>query len=231
MTGHHAVWVATVAATGALSAVAILSSLVLAERLAGKALEAKGTRPGRLRLWKASCLAAALLPTTVVLTVLAVLVLVTATAANVPAGGVGLILAVAAGVVGNHIDRQVSTGWTPYWEHVHDSLRRAMPVVERTSRGIPDCQRTRFNTTHVLLHDRDGRADTLEHILRGEVCTKARPCAGHGVSQRREQTPVTRLPGAGVILFTQAPVLAVMLAGWLIVGSLVLLVTVLIPSD
>jgi hypothetical protein len=169
-----------VIAAAAATVLSVLSAAVLARRLAGAVLHDRGRRRIRRGLWKASCLLASLLPTAFVVLVLAVLVLATVTADDLPAGGVGLVLAVAVGVVGNHVDRQVSTGWTYYWDKIHDSLRAAMPVVDRTTSGYPDCQRTRYNVTKRLLHDRDGQQDALNNILICRPCTGSRPCPGHG---------------------------------------------------
>lgn len=100
---------------------------------------------------------------------------------DVPSGGVGLILAVAIAVVGSHIDRQVNGGYTSYWDKVHDSLQAALPYARVTQKsGFPACQRTRFNTTHALIHDREGRRGAVKSILGEPTCTRKRPCKGHG---------------------------------------------------
>jgi hypothetical protein len=92
-----------------------------------------------------------------------------------------LVLAVAVGVVGNHIDRQVSAGYTSYWEKVHDSLRNALASAPITlSVGFPTCQLTRFNSTHTLIHDPDGRQDAVASIMAEQVFTRTRRCPGHG---------------------------------------------------
>ena|ERR1700722_9846434 len=130
--------------------------------------------------WRSSCFLASFLPTSAVLIVLALLVVYTART-DVPANGIGLILAVAAAVVGSHVDRQVNGGYAAYWEKIHDSLRAALTGAAITfSRGYPTCQLTRFNTTHSLIHDRDGRQDALSSILHEPVCTRRHRCTGHG---------------------------------------------------
>lgn len=104
---------------------------------------------------------------------------------TIPSGGLGLIIAVGIGVIGNNIDRLASSGWDNYWSRIHDSLRQAMPPIDRPTgrKGPPpDCQRTRFNIGHERLYRRDERKRTLDYILQGNVCTKTR-CAGHAVPQ------------------------------------------------
>jgi hypothetical protein len=169
-----------VAVAVAAAVLSVLSRAVLARKLAVAVLHNRGRSPALGRAWKGACLLASLLPTAVVVLILAILVQATIAAGDLPAGGVGLILAVAVGVVGNHVDRQFATGWTFYWEKIHDSLRAAMPVVQRIGPGIPSCQRTRFNVTHRLLHHPDGQRPILASILAADPCTAARPCAGHG---------------------------------------------------
>jgi hypothetical protein len=171
------VFVAVAVVAAALS---VLSTTVLTTALASAVLHDQGRHTVRRLLWKGACLFASLLPTSIVVLILAVFVRATIAGDDLPAGGAGLIVAVAVGVVGNHIDRQVSTGWAFYWEKVHDSLRAAMPVVLRTSALLPACQRTRYNVTHRLLLDRDGREPALAGVLAADPCTRARPCPGHG---------------------------------------------------
>lgn len=131
-------------------------------------------------IWRGSCFLASFLPTSAVLVVLALLIVYTSRA-NVPANGIGLILAVAAAVIGSHVDRQVNGGYAAYWEKVHDSLRIALADAPITfSSGYPTCQLTRFNTTHSLIHDRDGRQDAVLSILHEPICTRRRRCTGHG---------------------------------------------------
>jgi hypothetical protein len=60
---------------------------------------------------------------------------------NSPCSGAGLVLGGGHWVVGNHIDRRVSSGWTYCWEKIHDSLRAALPptlgrsMASRTANG------------------------------------------------------------------------------------------------
>ena len=141
-------------------------------------------RQGRSRflgwMWRSSCFLASFLPTSAVLVVLALLVVYTSKV-DVPANGIGLILAVAAAVIGSHVDRQVNGGYAAYWEKVHDSLHAALADAPITfSYAYPTCQLTRFNTTHSLIHDRDGRKDAVLSILHEPVCTRRRRCTGHG---------------------------------------------------
>jgi hypothetical protein len=177
----------------ALGLIALIASsaflvlcLMCAWRLATVLAEEVCLRNGRNRglywCWKAACLLASLVPTSAVTFILAVLVYITI-GDSVTSGGAGLVLAVAIGVVGNHIDRQVSSGWTYYWEKIHDSLRGALPPIRRTVDGIPQCQRSFYNTRHLLILnsvDRVGRESTVLNILDGSVCTRRRPCRGHG---------------------------------------------------
>jgi uncharacterized membrane protein YeaQ/YmgE (transglycosylase-associated protein family) len=120
------------------------------------------------------------LPTAIVLVILAVLVDYTAKH-NVPAEGIGLILAVGVGIVGNHVDRQVSDGYGSYWRKIHDSMRTALASAPITQpQGFPNCQLTRFNSTHTLISDEDGRKDAVSSILQERVCTRKQRCPGHG---------------------------------------------------
>jgi hypothetical protein len=168
------------------SAAFLVLCLVCSWRLATALAEEVSMRNGRNRVlyrsWKGACLLASLLPTSTVTFMLALLVYVTI-GDSVASGGAGLVLAVAIGVVGNHIDRQVSSGWTYYWEKIHDSLRGALPPIPRTVAGIPQCQRSFYNTRHLLILssvDRVGRESTVLNILDGSVCTRRHPCTGHG---------------------------------------------------
>jgi hypothetical protein len=142
-------------------------------------------RGGRYRSWwYTSCLLGVFVPTGVVLLALSLLVTLTLNKV-VPSGGLGLIIAVGVGVIGNNIDRQASNSWDNYWSRIHDSLRQAMPPIERPKdrKGPPpDCQRTRFNVSHERLYRRDERKLTLNRILLGAVCAKT-PCSGHVLPQ------------------------------------------------
>jgi hypothetical protein len=130
--------------------------------------------------WRVACLLTSLVPTSIALLLLGILVWSTVQDDNLPQGGAGLILAVAIGVVGNHVDRQMSTGWTSYWDKVHDSLQAAFPVAPITQAGYPRCQRTRFNVTHQLIANKHGREAAVANILSEPTCTSRRPCRGHG---------------------------------------------------
>ncbi len=152
----------------------------LAAILACASLHRRGHSKTRYALWRAACFCASFLPTAVVLVTLAALADYTARR-NIPAGGVGLVLAVAVAVVGSHVDRQVSGGYAAYWEKVHDSLRSALSSADITQvDGYPVCQLTRFNSTHTLLRDRDGREDAVASVVGEPVCTRKRRCPGHG---------------------------------------------------
>jgi uncharacterized membrane protein YeaQ/YmgE (transglycosylase-associated protein family) len=167
-------------AAACLVCLCLLCRFVFSAKLACAALSRQGRSAIIDWMWRSACLLASFLPTSIVLVVLAVLVDYTAKK-NVPAGGIGLILAVAVGVVGNHVDRQVSGGFASYWERIHDSLHIALSTAPITQpSGYPACQLTRFNTTHTLIHDREGRRDAVLSILREPVCTRVGRCHGHG---------------------------------------------------
>jgi hypothetical protein len=152
----------------------------LASTLACAVLHCRGRSRSRYVFWRAGCFFASFLPTAVVLVILAVLADYTARR-NVPAGGVGLVLAVAIAVVGSHVDRQVSAGYGTYWEKIHDSLRSALSNADITQEvGYPACQLTRYNSTHSLIRQRDGRRDAVDRVLSEPVCTRKRRCHGHG---------------------------------------------------
>jgi hypothetical protein len=159
-----------------LLATSLICSLRLTKALARRVLNRQGQ--GRIP-WRVSAWMASFTPTSAVLLALALLVVFTMSK-DVPAGGVGLVLAVAVGVVGSNVDRQFSGGWANYWIQIHDSIRDVTPQREHSAGEIPDCQRTRFNTSHNRLFRRDERDDTLTYILEGLKCTDSRSCQAHG---------------------------------------------------
>ncbi len=174
----------TLLASAAVCLLCITCRYGLASTLACATLHHRGHSKSRRALWRAGCFFASFLPTAVVLVILAALADYTARR-NLPAGGVGLVLAVAIAVVGSHVDRQVSGGYGSYWEKVHDSLRNALSSADITQEvGYPACQLTRFNSTHSLIHERDGRRDAVSSVLGEPVCTRKRRCPGHGGAVR-----------------------------------------------
>lgn len=173
-----ALW--TLVASGSVWMLCVVCRYGLASRLACAVLHHRGQSRSRYMLWRAGCFFASFLPTAVVLVILAVLADYTARR-SVPAGGAGLVLAVAVAVVGSHVDRQVSAGYGSYWEKIHDSLRSALSTAAITQEvGYPACQLTRYNSTHSLIRERDGRREAVSNVLSEPVCTRQRRCAGHG---------------------------------------------------
>jgi len=165
---------------GGLCILCLLCRYALSAALACAMLHSRGRSSTGRFFWRAGCFLASFLPTAVVLVALAILADYTVSK-NVPAGGIGLVLAVAVGVVGSHVDRQVSSGYASYWEKIHDSLRSALSFAPITQDvGYPACQLTRFNSTHTLIHEREGRRDAVSNVVSEPVCTRRRRCAGHG---------------------------------------------------
>jgi hypothetical protein len=167
-------------ASGSVCVLSVICRCGLASRLACTLLHHRGQSRSRYVLWRAGCFFSSFLPTAVVLVILAVLADYTARR-NIPAGGAGLVLAVAVAVVGSHVDRQVSAGYGSYWEKIHDSLRSALSTADITQEvGYPACQLTRYNSTHSLIRERDGRREAVNSVLGEPVCTRKRRCTGHG---------------------------------------------------
>jgi hypothetical protein len=167
----------------------------------------------------------AFVPTAVVLLALSLLVTLTLNK-TIPSSGLGLIVAVGIGVIGNNIDRQASGSWNNYWSRLHDSLRQAMPPREKTSKEDlpPDCQLTRFYATHARLYRRDERKVTLNHILKGSFCARTQYCSGHSVPQAT--SPHGSHNGLGVAAFviglaSLAAGIAFVMFTLLLVGGLV----------
>jgi hypothetical protein len=124
------------------------------------------------------------IPTAAVLLALSLLVALTLNKA-IPSSGLGLIIAVGIGVIGNNIDRQASGGWDNYWSRIQDSLRQAMPPRDKppNEQLPPDCQLTRFYANRGRLDRRDERKETLNHILAGNFCARTQYCSGHSLPQ------------------------------------------------
>jgi hypothetical protein len=80
------------------------------------------------------------------------------------------------------------------WERLHNSLRDALSTAQRSTAQLPDCQRTRFYTTHRYLLDWDPttREAALTGILTAPVCTDRSPCAGHSNTMTPSASPHVR---------------------------------------
>jgi hypothetical protein len=217
-----------ISAAVAVVALCAYSRYGLSKTLARQVLVTQGHSRSLRIAWSASCVLSSAVASSVVLLLLATLIAVTATETDLPDGGIGIMLAVALGVVGNHIDRQMSNGWALYWGQVHRSLRAVLTRIERAGKRAPPCQRTRFNGVHADLLDWDpmAREQALAGILRQEVCTDRSACPGHVLPPRRQRSAARWLVG-GVVLLFQSPVLAVLFVGWLLAGIALLILHVL----
>ena len=137
---------------------AILSVLgrLLSPGLAGHALEG-----GRLRLWKATCFAAALLPLALLLVAIQWLAVLSLTRwFDTPHGHIiGEVIAL--GVLGTIVFELWRSGSKPYWAQVRRSLDLAIqPASPR---------RTAFNRDHALIGAGGPAAtDALRRVLRRE---------------------------------------------------------------
>lgn len=153
-------------AAGAVLTLAAAARLTLAKSAAQRAL--RDRNPGSWR-WRLSCLAARLL----LPSALAVVLLLLVSAAlegplTTDRWAVGL--AVVVGVLGNHIDREVASGWLPFWQQCHDSLRDVLPTfpdARHTKHGErdDDCQALQFNAWHMSLLHSDERPVALNRIF------------------------------------------------------------------
>ena len=219
--------VAGIAAAAGLLVLCWACRYGISKALARRVLRTQGRSTGLRRLWRLSCLLASLAASSAVLFLLALLIAITLTDDNVPDGGVGLILAVAVGVIGNHVDRQMSSGWAFYWAQVHDSLAAVLTRAERVTKSPPPCQRTRFMSSHRALMDWDStnREAALAGILAEPVCTDHNACPGHAVTARPTGGSMTRRLAGGLILIMQSPIIAALLVGWLLAGIALIVVS------
>lgn len=117
--------------------------------------------------WRISCLTARLLVPAVLAGIVLVIVAVTLRD-EPPANGWGVALGVAIGVLGNHVDREVSGGWHLWNERQH-SLSAVLPTFPSRSdkprhvthgSSDDDCQALQFNMCYT----------SFEHPLEREPC-------------------------------------------------------------
>jgi hypothetical protein len=152
---------------GAALVLAAAARLTLAKDAALRALRDQNPRSV---WWRVSCLAARLLLPSFLAVVLLLLV---SAALEGPlttdrwAVGLGVFV----GVLGNHVDREVASGWLPFWKQCHDSLRSVLPTfpdARHTGHGEAedDCQALQFNAWHTSLLHPDERPIALERIFR-----------------------------------------------------------------
>lgn len=119
--------------------------------------------------WRLSCLAARLLLPSVLAVVL-LLLISAALEGPLTTARWAVGLAVFVGVLGNHIDREVAGGWSPFWQQCHDSLRAVLPTfpdARHTRHGDADddCQALQFNAWHMSLLHAEERPIALKKIF------------------------------------------------------------------
>ncbi len=135
----------------------------------------------------------AFVPTSVVLLILAVLVAFTLRSENLPAGGIGLVLGVVIGVIGNHVDRFVSSGGHSLTVVMYELMRlRLFTEAEVETGTVPDCQRTQFMQKHLSLISPDPieRDAVYVQIMEARTCYDAAPCEDHRqLANASEATP------------------------------------------
>jgi hypothetical protein len=211
-----------VAVTFVLLAVCFGCGHGLANRLARRTLETQGRSKPVLLAWRTSCVFASLFASSLVLFALALLVAATLWKTGLSVGGVGVISAVAVGVVGNHIDRQITSGWSFYWSQIHGSIRAVVSEANRRGK-VPACQRTLLMNTHrELMHwDTANRKAALAGILKAQVCTDRRVCPGHVLPSPEQGKARPRRLSAALIVIAESPILAVLIAGWLVITLVV----------
>ena len=154
----------TVAA--AVLVLAAACRLTLAQSAARRALRRQDKNSWA---WRLSCLGARLvLPAA--LTVVLLLLVAAALDGPLTTDRWAVGLAVVVGVLGNHVDREVASGWLPFWQQCHDSLRAALPTfpdAKHTPHGKSDvdCQALQCNAWHLSLLHPEERPIALDRIF------------------------------------------------------------------
>jgi hypothetical protein len=145
---------AVITLLGLAFAVLSIVGRALSPGLGGHALDGR-----RVRLWKASCLAAALLPVALLLVAIQWLAVLSLTRwLETPHGHI-IGEAIAFGVLGTIVFELWRSGSTPYWAQVHRSLDLAIEP------GSP--RRIAFNRDHALIGaGGPGAKSALRRVLR-----------------------------------------------------------------
>jgi hypothetical protein len=156
-------------ALAAVSAVLVVSAAARAGWTKNAALRAlKAGDPAR-REWRLSCAIARLFAPAFLSIVLLLLV-------GASLGGVlttdrwAVGLAVVTAVLGNHVDREISGGWTGFWDQCRRSLWSALPTFptgrhRQHGKSELDCQALQCGAWHSSLLHPGERASALKHIF------------------------------------------------------------------
>lgn len=153
---------------GILLAVTAFARWRWCPQAARRALEARNHNRWE---WRLSCLAYRLLGPSL-LAVLAVLLVWVAFEGRLGSNEWAIALAIVTGVLGNHVDREIASGWLPYWEAARSSLRAVLPVFpdghEQHGRNWMDCQALQFNSLQRALLNPPERSEALKRIFEAD---------------------------------------------------------------